>query len=73
MSQEEWKKTIENKDMHSLTNLIAPGNKSSFSSDYFITGVPRYIIISKESEIINAYTSLDNIEQIIENTIRKTL
>ena len=68
-----WKKTIENKDMHSLTNLIAPGNKSSFSSDYFITGVPRYIIISKESEIINAYTSLDNIEQIIETTIRKTL
>lgn len=65
-----WKKTIEVQGMQSLINLIAPGSKSSFCGDYFVSGVPRYIIIGRKGEIIDAYASLDNIEQIIQNTLK---
>lgn len=65
-----WKKTIEKNNMQSLTNLIAPESKSSFCSDYFVTGVPRYMVIDAKGKIINAFASLDKIEQIIQNTLK---
>ncbi|MFR3329753.1 MAG: TlpA family protein disulfide reductase [Odoribacter splanchnicus] len=65
-----WKKTIEKHNMQSLTNLIAPESKSSFCNDYFVSGVPRYIVINPQGEIINAFASLDKIEQIIQNTLK---
>ena len=65
-----WKKTIEKNNMQNLTNVIAPESKSSFCSDYFVSGVPRYIVIDSKGKIINAFASLDKIEQIIQNTLK---
>lgn len=60
-----WRKTLSEQNMNSLVNWIAPGTKSSFCRDYLISDVPRYIIIGKQGEVVNAYATWADIEALL--------
>ena len=50
-ARDQWKKMIKEKDL-SGTHLWA-GEKNSIHKDYFIQGIPRFILIDKEGKLIS--------------------
>lgn len=69
-----WKQAIEKENMSSLLNLIASNEESTFSADYAVAGVPRYILIDSEGCIIDAYAPgpSDKLKEIIQKTLNTT-
>ena len=72
--KENWLAAIAKREMGKLLNLYPDCSvESQFESDYHISGVPRYIVLDKESKIVSAYAPPPGggLEEIIENTIKK--
>ena len=66
--RELWLTTLKKYSMESMTNLIVNSDEySEFEDKYNVSGVPRYIIIDKNGNIITAYapTPGDNMREII--------
>lgn len=54
--KEAWLQAIENNKMQSTLNLFPDcAEQSQFESDFQISGVPRYIIIGKDGNIVSAH------------------
>lgn len=67
-----WREAIEKHGLHGIVNLI-PGKEemSQFEVDYYISGIPRYIVIDKEGYIVDAFAppAGGGLEEIIEKTL----
>ena len=66
--RESWLATISKRKMDSLLNLTPDCSlQSQFESDYHIIGIPRYIIIDKQGNIVTAYAPPpgEGLEEII--------
>lgn len=48
-----WRKTVQDEEIAGV-NLYAPDNKISFFQDYDLKSLPRYILLDKKSQIIDA-------------------
>ena len=59
-TKEKWNKMVKEKEMNGI-QLFAPDDSISFFKDYFVSGIPRFILIDKEGKIIdaNAYKPSD--------------
>jgi len=67
-TKERWNKMVKEKEMSGI-QLFAPDNSISFFEDYFVKGIPRFILIDKEGKIIdaNAYRPSDSkLKELIE-------
>lgn len=54
--RESWIQGIENNGMKSMLNLFPDcAEQSQFETDFLISGVPRYIIIGKDGNIVSAH------------------
>jgi len=51
--KERWNKMIKEKDMGGI-QLFAPDDTISFFEDYFVSGIPRFILIDTEGKILDA-------------------
>jgi thiol-disulfide isomerase/thioredoxin len=70
-SRESWLAAIEKRKMGDMLNLTPDCSEESlFESKYHISGIPRYIIIDKEGNIVTAYAPPPGggMEEIIEKT-----
>lgn len=68
-----WKTTLEKRGMKGLTNLITgTSGYSQFEDNYNISGVPRYIVIDTDGNIVNAYApGPDNgLRELVETTLK---
>lgn len=63
--KELWQEKIRTFRPDVLVHVIAPESRSSFCADYFIAGVPRYLIIGRKGEVIDAFSSLSAIERTL--------
>ncbi|MFC2127630.1 TlpA family protein disulfide reductase [Bacteroidota bacterium] len=61
---EDWKKMIEDKKMGGI-QLFA-GNDNSFSMDYQITGIPRFILLDPEGNIVDANAPRPSDQRLVE-------
>lgn len=68
-----WKYSLPKYNLMGITNLIAYADKTNFSENYNITGVPRYFVIDQTGDIVNVYCpSPDkNLKAIIDKTLAK--
>ncbi len=68
-TKERWNKMVKEKEMSGI-QLFAPDDSISFFEDYFIKGIPRFILIDEVGKIIdaNAYRPSDSKlkEQLLE-------
>ena len=70
--KEQWKRVIERRGLNIMPNLFPDCEEESpFESMYHISGVPRYIVIDKEGNIVTAYAPPPGggLEEVITNTI----
>ena len=68
-----WKSTIAKKGMEGMINLFPDcAEQSQFESDYHISGVPRYIVIDKNGNIVSAFAppTGKGLEELITNTLK---
>ena len=72
-TKERWNKMVKEKEMSGI-QLFAPDNSISFFEDYFVSGIPRFILIDKEGKIIdaNAYRPSDSkLKELIVKYLKK--
>ena len=72
--RDSWLAAIEKRKMGNLLNLTPEcSEESQFESDYHISGIPRYMVIDKEGNIVTAYAppAGEGLDEIIMNTINK--
>jgi len=48
-----WVKMLSNKNIQGINLLVSKGNENILKEDYFIQGLPRYVIIDKEGKIFD--------------------
>lgn len=68
-----WKYSLPKYKLMGITNLIAYADKTTFSKDYNITGVPRYFVIDKNGDILNVFGPAPdkNLKSIIDQALAK--
>ena len=72
--RDSWLTAIEKRKMGNLLNLTPEcSEESQFESDYHISGIPRYMVIDKEGNIVTAYAppAGEGLDEIIMTTINK--
>lgn len=72
--RDSWLAAIEKRKMGSLLNLTPDcSEESQFESDYHISGVPRYMVIDEEGNIVTAYAPPpgEGLDEIITKTFNK--
>lgn len=70
--KEKWLMNIKKRNMESMLNLFPDSDvQSIFESEYHISGIPRYIIIDKEGNIVTAYAPSpgNGLEEIIDSLV----
>ena len=68
-----WKRAISRYGMEDLVNLFPDcAEESLFESEYHVSGIPRYIIIDKEGDIITAYAPSpgEGLEELITDILK---
>lgn len=70
--EKKWREAIVTHGLQGIINLI-PGKEdmSQFEVDYHISGIPRYIVIDKDGNIVDAFAPpvAGGLEEIIEKTL----
>ncbi|MEN8123353.1 MAG: TlpA disulfide reductase family protein [Bacteroidota bacterium] len=69
-----WKYTLPHHNMLGMVNLLGSEEKTDFIKNYNITGAPRYMVIDKQGNIVNAYTpgpGGGEFEETIKNALKK--
>ena len=70
--EKKWREAIVTHGLQGIVNLI-PGKEdmSQFEVDYHISGIPRYIVIDKDGNIVDAFAPpvAGGLEEIIEKTL----
>jgi len=51
--EEKWRKMIETKNLHGVQLLADNAIESQFIKDYYILGIPRFILLDKEGNIVS--------------------
>lgn len=73
-SRDNWLSAIAKRKMESMLNLYPNCDvQSQFESDYHISGVPRYIVIDSQGNIVSAFAPppSQGLEQIIAQTLEQ--
>lgn len=66
--------TIERRGLGTFLNLVTDCDlQSQFETDYMISGIPRYIVIDKDGNIVTAYapSASGDLEKVIEKALDK--
>ena len=63
---EKWRKMVADKELGGTQLIIDKDDASRFSSDYFIFGIPRFILIDPEGNLVKASAPGPNRMQLIE-------
>lgn len=67
-----WKDCLSKYKLQTVKNLIAPEEITTFQKDYFVRGVPRYLIIDKDGCFIDsdAPGPVDGLVEIVEKLLK---
>ena len=71
-AKERWLKALEKHRMTSLLNLIPDKDCASpFEDDYFVSGVPRYLVIDKAGNLVTAFAPSpgNGLEELVEKLL----
>jgi len=63
---DKWKQMIIDKDLGGIQVIADNASKSQFAQDYFITAIPRFIVIDPEGKIIDKQAPLPSDPKLIE-------
>lgn len=66
-TQSEWAKMVKEKQLHGIQLIAENGWNSDIVSDYKINGIPRFIIVGKDGNIINANAPRPSSKEIIQS------
>lgn len=68
----EWKSCLTKYNLLSVKNLIAPEETTTFQKDYFVRGVPKYLIIDKDGRFIasDAPGPVDGLVEIVDELLK---
>ncbi len=63
---DKWRKMVEEEELSGIQLYAPKGNKSEFYTNYGIMGIPRFILIDPEGNIVNANAPRPSSEKLIE-------
>ena len=72
-AKERWLKALEKYHMTGLLNLIPDLNHASpFEDAYFVSGVPRYLIIDKDGNLVTAFAPSpgNGLEELVKQLVK---
>lgn len=72
-AKERWLKALEKHQMTELLNLIPDlPHSSPFEDAYYVSGVPRYLIIDKDGNLVTAFAPSpgDGMEELVEQLVK---
>lgn len=72
-AKERWKKALQKHQMTGLLNLIPDlPHSSPFEDAYYVSGVPRYLIIDKEGNLVTAFAPSpgDGMDELVKQLVK---